>query len=143
MIIKILSKNMLETETLDSVVIRYIADQIGGLYLPSDELFSVLPYCSWILVAAKLDLLLLFLSDILTYIFYFETGSQKTGSLAKWKRTSLNTCVNVELLNRDRRKLILIDFFFICHQENEVKICYQKFVFSKLSIRLWPFFDNF
>lgn len=73
----------METEALDSVVIRYKSDQIGGLYLPSDELFSVLPYCSWILVAAKLDLLLLFLSDILTNIFYFETGSQKTGSLAK------------------------------------------------------------
>lgn len=103
MIIKILSKNRwntlyghigiydyqnieqkkVEAETLDSVVIIYKADQIGDLYLPSDELFSVLPYCSWILVAAKLDLLLLFLSDILTNIFYFETGSQKTGSLAK------------------------------------------------------------
>lgn len=78
-----IEQKYVETETLDSVVIRYKADQIGGLYLPSDELFSVLPYCSWILVAAKLDLLLLFLSDILTNIFYFETGSQKTGSLAK------------------------------------------------------------
>lgn len=134
----------METETLDSVVIRYKADQIGGLYLPSDELFSVLPYCSWILVAAKLDLLLLFLSDILTNIFYFETGSQKTGSLAKWKRTSLNTCVNLELSNRDRRKVYFYRFFFfICYQENEVKICYKKFVFSKLSIALWPFFNNF
>lgn len=73
----------MEAETLDSVVIRYKADQIGDLYLPSDELFSVLPYCSWILVAAKLDLLLLFLSDILAKIYFIlKLGAKR---LVHWR----------------------------------------------------------
>lgn len=97
----------MEAETLDSVVIRYKADQIGDLYLPSDELFSVLPYCSWILVAAKLDLLLLFLSDILTNIFILKLGAKR---LVHWRNEK--ELVYLELLNRDRRKFILIDSFF-------------------------------
>lgn len=75
-----IEQNQMEAETLDSVVKRYKSDQIGGLYLPSDELFSVLPYCSWILVAAKLDLLLLFLSDILNNIL--KLGAKR---LVHWR----------------------------------------------------------
>lgn len=81
-----IEQKYVETETLDSVVIRYKADQIGGLYLPSDELFSVLPYCSWILVAAKLDLLLLFLSDILTDIILFWNWEPKDWFIGEMKK---------------------------------------------------------
>lgn len=42
--------------------------------LPPDELISVFSCFSWILLAAKLDLLLLFLSDILiSFLFCFYT----------------------------------------------------------------------